>query len=64
MGTYSGGFSFCIHRENTAFSGLVALILIVVAHFACRKKELIPGKLQNLVEFVIDGLHNFIVGIL
>jgi F-type H+-transporting ATPase subunit a len=58
------GVQFLHHWENIIFSGLVALILIIFAHIACRKKELIPGKLQNLFELVIDGLHNFTVGIL
>ena len=52
------------HWENIVFSVLVALLLIIFAHLATRKKELIPGKLQNFVELVIGGLNNFIVGIL
>ncbi|MDI6783624.1 MAG: F0F1 ATP synthase subunit A, partial [bacterium] len=34
------------------------------AHLASRKKALIPNKLQNFVEMIIEGLNDFIVGIL
>ncbi|MFB3895154.1 MAG: F0F1 ATP synthase subunit A [bacterium] len=58
------GVQFLHHWENIVFSGIVALLIIIVAHIAYRKKELIPGKLQNFVELIIEGLNNFIIGVL
>src|SRR4030066_464857 len=52
------------HWENIVFSAIVALLIILIAYFATRKKALIPGKLQNFVEMIIEGLNDFIVGIL
>jgi F-type H+-transporting ATPase subunit a len=55
---------FLHHWENIVFAAIVAGIIIGFAHLATRKKELIPNKLQNLVEMILEGLNNFIVGIL
>lgn len=58
-------FGEIIHRwENLAFSLLVAGFIIVVARLASRKPELQPGRLQNFVEFIVEELEKFIVGIL
>jgi len=56
--------SFLYHWENLIFSLLIVLFLYIVSFLATRKKELIPGRLQNLVETIIESLDNFISGIL
>jgi F-type H+-transporting ATPase subunit a len=42
----------------------VGLLLILVAYFATRNPQMIPGPLQNLVESMVDGLYGFIAGII
>src|SRR5579884_3436977 len=55
---------FLHHYENVIFSALIILVLIALARFAARKRELVPGKVQNLGEMVVEGLSNFFGGIL
>jgi F-type H+-transporting ATPase subunit a len=55
---------FLHHYEAVIFAWLVGLIIILVAMAATRAPQLIPGKLQNLVESLVEGLHNFIAGII
>jgi F-type H+-transporting ATPase subunit a len=42
----------------------VAAVIIVIAQLATRDIKLIPGKLQNFVEFVVEQLEEFLAGIL
>ena len=61
-GTSFGDF---IHKwDNLIFSLLTALFIIIVARIASRNPQLMPGRLQNLVEFIVEELEKFIVGIL
>ncbi len=55
---------FLHHYEILGFSLLVALLLGLVAFLASRRPQLVPGGLQNLVETVVEGLADFISGIL
>jgi F-type H+-transporting ATPase subunit a len=55
---------FLHHYEILGFSLLVALLLGLVAFLASRRPQLVPGGLQNLVEAVVEGLTDFITGIL
>jgi F-type H+-transporting ATPase subunit a len=55
---------FLHHYEILVFSLLVALLLVLVAFLAGRNPKLVPSGLQNLVESLVEGLSNFIVGIL
>lgn len=50
--------------ENVIFSLLVAGFIILVVRLASRNPQLIPGKLQNFVELVVEELEKFIIGIL
>ena len=50
--------------ENVVFSMIISLILGLVAYFSTRRKALHPGRLQNFVEMIVEGLDNFICGIL
>jgi len=50
--------------EVIIFSLLVAALIALVAWFASRNAQLIPGPFQNAVEYLVEALHDFIVGIL
>jgi F-type H+-transporting ATPase subunit a len=62
VGTSVGDF---LHKwENVIFSLLMAAFMCLIAYIATRKPQLVPGKLQNVVEFFVESLSNFIVGVL
>jgi F-type H+-transporting ATPase subunit a len=50
--------------EGMIYSFAIAGLLIVLARLASRNPQMVPGRLQNVVEMVVEGLSNFIVGIL
>jgi F-type H+-transporting ATPase subunit a len=50
--------------ENVSYSLLIVLVLGVLAFFACRKRRMIPGRLQVAAELIVGGLDNFVCGIL
>lgn len=43
---------------------VVGAVIIFVAQMASRNATLLPGKLQNLIEMVIEGLQSFLAGIM
>jgi F-type H+-transporting ATPase subunit a len=55
---------FVVHYEVLLFSILIAALLCLVAFLASRNAQMIPGPLQNLVEALVEALHDFVVGIL
>jgi F-type H+-transporting ATPase subunit a len=57
-------FKFVHLWENVSFSLIIVLVLGVLAFFACRKKSLIPGRLQAAAELVVAGLDDFVCGIM
>ena len=48
--------SFAHHYDALIYAGLVALFMITIAVITYRRRQLIPGKLQNLVEMMLEGL--------
>ena len=60
----AGWTRFLHHYEVVIFSLFIAALLCVVAMIATRNPQMIPGKLQNVVEMAVEGLYNFIVDIL
>ncbi len=56
--------AFLEHYEILVFSLLVALLLLLVSFLAGRNAKMIPSGLQNVVETLVEGLQDFIVGIL
>ncbi len=50
--------------ENIVFSLFVIAVIAVVVFLATRRLKMIPGKLQNFVEFIAEGIGNFICGML
>jgi len=55
---------FLLHWQVVVFSIIVWILLSFFCILAYRKRSLVPGKLQNLIEFVVEALTNLIVGIL
>lgn len=54
-----------LHRwENFIFSFLSVIILGVVVSAASRRATMVPGALQNVVEFLVEKLDEFVCGIL
>ena len=43
---------------------IVAVALIVIARLATRSMQQVPGRAQNAVEWIIEGLYRFLEGIL
>jgi F-type H+-transporting ATPase subunit a len=59
------GWAHWLHRfEPVVFALLVALLLSLVAFLATRHRRLVPGPLQNVVEYAVETLYDFVVGIL
>jgi F-type H+-transporting ATPase subunit a len=55
---------FLHHYESLIFSGIIALTLVLLSLLVTRKRELLPGKAQNIGEWVVESLENFFGGIL
>lgn len=60
----AGWAEFLHHYEVIVFALLIAFLLGLAAHLATRNPQLIPDGLQNLVEALVEGLNDFITGIL
>lgn len=56
-----GWFKF---TNSTLMMLLVSVVLIVVAQLATRKISLVPTPLQNLVEWILESLINFLSGVM
>ena len=50
--------------ENISYSLVIVLVLGILAFFACRKKSLIPGRLQAAAELIVAGLDDFVCGMM
>lgn len=50
--------------ENIVFNILLAIFLGTVAGKASRARAMVPGRLQNTVEFAVESLYEFVKGIL
>jgi F-type H+-transporting ATPase subunit a len=57
-------FKFVYLWENVSFSLVIVLILGILAFFACRKRSLIPARLQAAAELIVSGLDDFVCGIM
>ncbi len=56
--------NFLHEYEVLVFSLLVAFLVVLVAWLASRNAEMIPRPFQNAVEYLVETLNDFIVGIL
>lgn len=57
-------FKFVHLWENVSYSLAIVLVLGILAFFACRKRSLIPGRLQAAAELIVSGLDDFVCGIM
>ncbi|MDF1714484.1 MAG: F0F1 ATP synthase subunit A [Akkermansiaceae bacterium] len=57
----AGWFKF---TNSTLMMLIVAVFLIVVAQLATRKITLVPSRLQNFVEWILESLLDFLSGVL
>ncbi len=57
-------FKFIYLWEHITYSLLIVLALGLLAYFACRRKSLIPGRLQGVFELLAGGLDDFVRGIM
>ena len=49
---------------NTLLSSWIAsIVLVLLFVLGARKAALVPGRLQNLIEIIIEGLLNFVTGV-
>jgi F-type H+-transporting ATPase subunit a len=55
---------FLHHFEVPFFSAIVICGLAIVARMASAHPTIVPGKLQNAVEFLVDGLDQFVCGVM
>lgn len=56
--------NFLFHWETLIFSLIVATGISIVFYFGSRKSELIPSGLQNVLEWIVENLRNFILEVL
>lgn len=64
---YLGDYSFVKflhHYENVFFSILAVIAIAIFARIATKKRALIPGRMQNFVELVLESLDNLAQGVL
>ncbi len=59
------GWAHFLHEfEAVIYALFVAVLLSLIAFFASRNPKMIPGRLQNVVEMLVEGLYDFIAGII
>lgn len=59
-----GPDSVAEHWVNVIFAFAIGVFLSVFAARVYAKRQMIPGRLQNLVEMMVEGMYNFIESIL
>jgi len=58
-------FTHFLHKwENFIFSLLCVVFLGLIVSAATRHSKLVPGRLQNAIEILVESLDNFICGVL
>ncbi|MBO4311540.1 MAG: F0F1 ATP synthase subunit A [Desulfovibrionaceae bacterium] len=50
-----------LHTSHIFYTWLAMLVMLLLALLVRRKLTLVPGRLQNFFEVIIDGLENFTV---
>ncbi|HDL04501.1 MAG: ATP synthase F0 subunit A [Candidatus Zixiibacteriota bacterium] len=56
--------TFAHHYDALIYAGVVALFMVGVAFITYRRRQMIPGRLQNLVEMLVEGLYNLIESVM
>ncbi len=60
----SSFFQFLHRWENLFFSGAILILISSLLIIAARRYTLIPGGFRNFAEALVEGIENFVVGIL
>jgi F-type H+-transporting ATPase subunit a len=50
--------AFAHHYDALIYAGVVSLFMIIVSVITYRRRQMIPDKLQNLVEMILESLYN------
>jgi F-type H+-transporting ATPase subunit a len=50
--------------EGMVFAYLIAALIVIVVQVVVRNPQMVPGRVQGVVEMAIEGLTNFLTGIL
>ena len=53
-----------LHFKSVIFAMVVSVIFCFFAIMTYRKRQMIPGPLQNVMEMMVEGMYNFIHSIL
>lgn len=61
---FFGGNEFLMEWVNLVFAFLVAIFFVIVSVRVYAKREMIPGPLQNFIEWLVEGMYNFLESIL
>ena len=56
--------AFLEHWEGMIYALAIAGFIILIATLAARNPKMIPGRFQNIVEMIVEGVSNFILSIL
>ncbi len=56
--------SFAHHYDALIYAMFVALMMITIAVITYSKRQMIPGKLQNLVEMILEALDNLFYSVM
>jgi len=56
--------SFAHHYDTLIYAGVVSLLMIVVSIITYRRRQMIPGRLQNLVEMILEALDNMFYSVM
>jgi F-type H+-transporting ATPase subunit a len=55
---------FLYSWEYLVYSILTASVILILSYLATRKTQLVPSRLQNIAEILVEGVDNFVCGIL
>ncbi|MBD3168972.1 MAG: F0F1 ATP synthase subunit A [candidate division Zixibacteria bacterium] len=61
---HAGWAEWLEHYHPVVFSFIVIIILSIVAYRSASKRAMIPSGLQNAAEWIVEGLRDFLMGIL
>ncbi len=56
--------SFAHHYDALIYAGFVALFMITISVITYRRRQMIPGKLQNVVEMLVEALSNMFISVM
>jgi F-type H+-transporting ATPase subunit a len=55
---------FLLHWENIIFSLFAASLVALLFYFGLRRSKLIPSKMQNFLEFILETFQKLVLGVL